>query len=165
MKPWFIAIGLFSPLILQAQTSWQTLGEGTARWGLFKLYDATLSAPNGIRADKLLADDTPLKLTLCYTRRLTAENFIDGANHVLSKQPMSDVLRDAVEQLHQAYRPVEKGDCYVLQHDPEQGTRLVLNQQTLITITEPEFKALYFGIWLGDKPLSNTLKDNLLENL
>ena len=78
---------------------------------------------------------------------------------------MSDALRDAVEQLHLAYRPVEKGDCYVLQYDPEQGTRLVLNQQSLITITEPGFKAVYFGIWLGDDPLSPRLKDNLLENL
>jgi len=67
--------------------------------------------------------------------------------------------------LHQAYQAVEKGDCYVLAYQPDQGTQLILNQQTLATLDTPNFKATYFGIWLGEQPLSTPLKNALLENL
>lgn len=165
MKSILFALVLFIPITSWAQSQWIKLGEGTARWGLFKLYDATLFAPPERSSENLLSDNTPLKLELCYARRLTVENFVDGANHVLSKQPLTPTLQQAVDQLHLAYRPVEKGDCYILQYQPEEGTRLILNQQTLTTIDTAGFKAVYFGIWLGDQPLSTHLKSSLLENL
>ena len=159
-----LALGLallFSMGTLQA-SSWQTLGEGTARWGLFKLYDAKLLAPPGLVKAQLLEDTTPLKLELCYARRLTVDNFVDGANHVLQNQDLTPELQLAVERLHQAYQPVNKDDCYWLEHQPEQGTSLILNQQALVTIDTPGFKAVYFGIWLGEQPLSAPLKNKLL---
>lgn len=166
MKPYGLAIALlFSLTSGFAQADWLILGEGTARWGLFKLYDAKVSAPKNISADTLLDDSTELKLELCYHRRLTVDNFVDGANHVLEKQALTPTLQQAVDKLHQAYQPVDKGDCYVLAYQPNQGTRLILNQKTLVTVDTPGFKATYFGIWLGEQPLSNTLKNALLENL
>lgn len=153
----------FVPGLQAAQ--WQVLGEGTARWGFFKLYDAKLSAEPDLVADQLLDDQTPLKLELCYSRSLTVDNFVDGANHVLEKQTLTPELVDAVDRFHQAYQPVSKGDCYILEHRPEQGTSLTLNQQTLVNIDTPGFKKTYFGIWIGEQPLSDTLKRNLLEKL
>ncbi|UQB42558.1 chalcone isomerase family protein [Thiomicrospira microaerophila] len=165
MKPWILAFILITPLTSWAQTQWQPLGEGTARWGLFKLYDATLLAPKETTRETLMADETPLKLKLCYARSLTVDNFVTGANHVLAKQTLSPALQQAVDQLHAAYQAVDKGDCYVLLHQPEQGTSLVLNDQTLTTLNTPGFKAVYFGIWLREQPLSEALKNALLENI
>lgn len=165
----FIKLGLV--LTLSATTfpalssqNWMIAGEGTARWGFIKLYDATLRTQPNTTRQTLLADETPLQLELCYARSLSVDNFVDGANHALPDNLPED-LANAVEQLHQAYQPVNQGDCYLLDHVPEQGTALILNGDELVRIATPGFKAVYFGIWIGDTPLSDRLKNNLLANL
>lgn len=157
-------IGLLtSALSVQAQTL-VTTGEGTARWGFIKLYDAKLKLPASVQSNEVLADHVPAQLELCYARRLTVANFIDGANQALAEDlPLEQ--RQAVDLLHAAYQPVDKDDCYLLEHNPQLGTALKLNGQELVRISTPGFKAVYFGIWLGDQPLSDALKTQLLGDL
>ena len=140
------------------------VGEGTARWGLFKIYDAAFFTEADLMAQQVLADNTPARLELCYARALSVENFIEGAEQGLP-QVVSVELEQAVQRLHAAYQPVKQGDCYHLEYQPEQGTRLLLNGKTLVQITTPGFKALYFGIWLGERPLAEGLKRDLLSGL
>lgn len=140
------------------------VGEGTARWGLFKIYDAAFFTEADLTVQQALADNTPARLELCYARALTVENFIEGAKQGLP-QALSVELAQAVQRLHAAYQPVKQGDCYHLEYQPGQGTRLLLNGKTLVQITTPGFKALYFGIWLGAQPLSPALKRDLLIGL
>lgn len=140
------------------------IGEGTARWGWIKLYHAQLFAPPGLVNHQLLQDDIPLRLQLCYHRRLDVDDFVQGANHVLPTD-LKPALQAAVDQLHAAYQPVQAGDCYHLDYQPQLGTRLRLNQQELVRVTTPGFKAVYFGIWLGDSPLSTSLKQALTASL
>lgn len=140
------------------------VGEGTARWGLFKIYDAAFFTEADLTVQQALADNTPARLELCYARALTVENFIEGAQVGLPTQ-LPAALEQAVQRLHAAYQPVKQGDCYHLQYQPEQGTRLLLNGKTLVQITTPGFKALYFGIWLGERPLAEGLKRDLLSGL
>lgn len=150
---------------LNAQAQSLTItGEGTARWGFIKLYDAKLKLPDGVKPNEVLADQVPAQLELCYARSLSVDNFIDGANHALPDD-LTTVHQQAVERLHAAYQPVNKGDCYVLEHRPDLGTALILNGQELVRINTTGFKAVYFGIWIGDEPLSDKLKTQLLGNL
>lgn len=140
------------------------VGEGTARWGVFKIYDAAFFTEANLTVQQALADNTPARLELCYARALSVENFIEGAK--LGLPPVISVeLEQAVQRLHAAYQPVKQGDCYHLDYQPGQGTRLLLNGQTLVQITTPGFKALYFGIWLGERPLAQGLKRDLLSGL
>lgn len=168
MRHLFACFALILTLPVQAQLI--SVGEGTARWGFFKLYDATLRvapglyARRGMVASDLLTDTQPTQLELCYHRSLTVQNFVDGANHALPNN-LTPELRRAVDALHQAYRPVKAGDCYVLDYQPQIGTSLLLNGEPLVQINTPGFKAVYFGIWLGDNPLSDSLKMALLGGL
>ena len=155
-------LGLTQPVL--SSQNWLVAGEGTARWGFIKLYDASLRMPPSTTRQSLLADDAPLQLEFCYARSLTVDNFVDGANQVLPDNLPTDLAR-AVAQLHQAYQPVSQGDCYVLDYQPEIGTALILNDNELTRISTPGFKAIYFGIWIGDNPLSDRLKNNLLANV
>lgn len=137
------------------------VGEGAAYWGIFKLYDAGFYVAKNTKKQHYLDDAVPAKLKLCYVRKITVQNFIDGANHALpKKRPAS--LDKAIKKLHASYQPVKKGDCYVLQHHPDMGTQLLLNGKLLSTIKTKGFKAMYFGIWLGDYALSKKLKKQLL---
>ena len=140
------------------------VGEGTARWGLFKIYSAAFFTDANLTLKQALADNTPARLELCYARELSVQDFIKGAQQALPESLPLELER-AVARLHAAYQPVKQGDCYHLDFQPEQGTALILNGKTLVQIDTPGFKAVYFGIWLGQQPLSESLKRSLIAGL
>jgi chalcone isomerase-like protein len=57
---------------------------------------------------------------------------------------------------------VSPGDRYALTYVPDVGTELRLNEESLATIPGEDFAEAYFGIWLGDQPLDEGLRDKLL---
>lgn len=146
-------------------------GEGNVRYmGFVRVYDAELLAP----ADAVLTDVLQARRSFClrltYSVNLTAENFITAAEEILSRQYSPGELasyRSQIEQLHQAYRDVAKGDRYWLCYDDaSQSTRLILNDEVLASIFSPEFAVLYAGIWLdAENPLDAGLRKRLLTSL
>lgn len=140
------------------------MGEGVARWGPFKVYSATFFTQAGLTLEQALAEHTAARLELCYARALSADDFIQGADYALP-QDLTDELQQAVMRLHAAYQRVKQGDCYQLDFQPGQGTGLLLNGRELVRIATSDFKAVYFGIWLGAQPLSVTLKQRLTQGL
>ncbi|BCN94356.1 hypothetical protein THMIRHAM_21410 [Thiomicrorhabdus immobilis] len=151
---------------------WQEVSQGKATWLWLDVYNASLyvdgkaerANPQPKLPKDFLADSQPLKLSLCYLQAISPGLFIEGANKVLPKE-MSEPLKSEVSRLHQSYQPVKPGDCYELEYTPQIGTQLKLNQIPLFTSKVGGFKALYFGIWLGENPLSEDLKNRLLKNL
>jgi len=146
-------------------------GEGNVRYlGFIRVYDAELLAP----ADAVLTDVLQAQRSFClrltYSVALTAENFITAADEILSRQYSQGQLasyRPLIDQLHQAYRDVGKGDRYHLCYDAaSQTTRLILNNETLVSVVSPEFAILYAGIWLNsNQPLDAGLRKQLLASL
>lgn len=147
-----------------ASASLTEVGAGTARWGIFKVYEAQFFTEANSTLAQALSEQISARLELCYARDLSIENFIEGAQSGLP-EPLTSDLQQAVDRLHAAYQPVKQGDCYHLDFQPEQGTRLILNGKTLVQIDTPGFKAVYFGIWLGEQPLSMALKRSLTAGL
>lgn len=159
-----LCCGIFLLLSTLANANLVQVGEGVARWGPFKVYAATFFTQAGLTLEQALAEHTAARLELCYAQALSAEDFIQGADYALP-QHLTDELQQAVMRLHAAYQPVKPGDCYQLDYQPQQGTRLLLNGRELVRIATPDFKAVYFGIWLGAQPLSATLKQGLTQGL
>lgn len=144
----------------------QRIGSGTARYaGIIRVYDAALYAPaRSARAD-ILDTDVPKRLEIVYHRSIEAELLAEAAQHTLERQHGPDVLerwRSAIQKLHAAYRDVSDGDRFALAVTPGQGVALEFNGREVARIDEPEFGRIYFGIWLGDMPLSASLRDALL---
>jgi len=152
---------------------WQAYSQGMATWLFLDVYQASLFVDKHANfkdddsqklQQTLLADSTPLKLKLCYAREVTPSQFIEGANHVLPKN-ISPLLKEQVDALHSRYQTVQKGDCYELVYTPNNlQTELRLNNKPVFDTQVKGFKALYFGVWLGDNPLSESLKASLLKN-
>lgn len=140
---------------------WQKVSEGTATWFFMDIYNATLFSNKAKLPTNFLADNVPLKLKLCYLKAITPDIFIEGANAKLPEK-LSPALKNEVQSLHDAYKAVKPGDCYELEYTPVQGTVLNLNGKTLFRSQVPNFKRLYFGIWLGGNPLSDSLKQSLV---
>jgi len=146
-------------------------GEGNVRYmGFIRVYDAELLAP----ADAVLTDVLQAQRSFClrltYSVDLTAENFITAADEILSRQYSQSELnsyRPQIDELHQAYRDVNKGDRYHLCYDAtSQSTQLILNNEILVSIISSEFGILYAGIWLdAEQPLDAGLRKRLLASL
>lgn len=147
-----------------AKVEWQLVSTATATWMWLDIYQASLytaAKTLPFLPRDFLSDKEPLKLTLCYLKPISSDIFIEGASEVLPKA-LAPSLQAEVNRLHQAYQPVEPGDCYALEYTIEQGTALKLNDKLIFNSKMPGFKAIYFGIWLGDNPLSEALKMGLL---
>jgi hypothetical protein len=171
MKLLFIltALLLINPLQAQAiMESMQARSQGNVYYLKFiKVYTATLLTQKSADLDNILDPDVSKCLKLEYDVSLTSENFIEGADTVLSRQHSStyiDSLRKEIKLLHDAYKPVQKGDNYKLCYDSDSAkTTLYLNDTDLVSIVSKDFSTLYFGIWLSpDNPLDKNLQRNLL---
>lgn len=150
---------------VQTWAELKPVGQATAYWaGIIPVYDATLWTTPETTSANLLSDQTPLKLKLCYRVALTREEFVEAATQGLPSH-LTPAQQTAVNKLHQRYQDVEKGDCYQLAYAPESGTALMLNDKTTFQDATPGFKAVYFGIWLGENALSDSVKSDLTASL
>lgn len=162
---WTLALCLpfFSQNALSS-IAWQPLNQTTATWLWLDVYQATLYGQGEIDRTNLLTEQTPLKLELCYVQSIDKEDFIKAASKGLPEF-FSPQLSTEVARLHAQYQNVTPGDCYTLSYQPDSGTQLALNGRTVFSTRIAGFKALYFGIWLGPEPLSDSVKQGLLEGL
>lgn len=163
----WIFFTILSVISLQTQANAHLVkaGEATAYWGGFiPVYDSTLWVPENTTLKTLLSDQTPIKLELCYRVSLSKADFIEAANSALP-QNLSEELSLAVNRLHQTYQAVNENDCYQLFYSLETGVQLWLNNTLKYQDKTADFKRVYFGIWLGENPLSESVKDALTESL
>ncbi len=150
------------------QSSMRPIGNGQIRYmGLFKEYDASLSASPGATAEDILDTEISKCLFLHYAVPLTIDIFNRGAEMVLQRQHGEGELRavrQQIDALHAQYQDVQEGDSYTLCFDSGSSmTTLSLNNEELVRIVSVDFARFYFGIWLGpDAPLDEDLRDDLL---
>ncbi len=144
----------------------QRIGFGSARYaGIVHVYDAALYAPLHNTAAGILDAATPKRLEILYHRPIEATLMVEAAQHVLERQHGTQTLerwQPSIDRLHAAYRDVAAGDRFALAMSPEHGLWLEFNGREVVRIDDPELGRLYFGIWLGDPPLSAKLRDALL---
>lgn len=160
----FVMAGQSLPVLAETLVL-KKAGQTTAYWaGMIPVYDAKLSVSDNVTRTNLLSDQTTLKLELCYHVALSREDFVEAAKKGLPT-PLSAPHLNAVNALHLAYENVSPDDCYQLSYDVVSGTQLRLNNQLKFQNKTPGFKAIYFGLWLGQNPLSDTVKTDLLKGL
>lgn len=154
---------------------WQLYSAATAKWLWLDVYKAELylSKTGEPKSDEinlnqnnaqqsLLQDKVPLKLKLCYQQSISADQIIQAAQKALPELDEQSDLFQAVNDLHQQYQNVSQGDCYALKHETDGSTSLLFNGDKKFSTKLKDFKKLYFGIWLGDNPLSEDVKKSLL---
>ena len=154
----------FSP---EAAVNGQTLplrGTGRLVWmRMVTVYDAALYLPGDVVGKDALKD-VPKRLELRYHISIKGPKFGEAAGPYLEKNvPQEELarLKSRIEQLDRLYKDVKEGDRYALTYVPGKGTTLSLNGTPLGTIEGADFAAAYYAIWLGAKPISDTLRDEL----
>ncbi len=155
----------FSDTISTRDHEFHLRGAGTLTWKIFfTVYSAALYLPPDVSSDAVL-EDVPKRLEFHYLVDVKAETFSESASPYLEKNLDEErlaMLRPKIDSINRLYRDVKSGDRYALTYTPGKGTTLSLNGEELGTIEGGDFASAYFTIWLGEKPISRSLKRSLL---
>lgn len=164
--PGALASTYFAEQVSIAEHTLRRIGTGTARYaGVIRVYEAALYAPSASTRAQILDAAVPRRLEIVYRRPLDAQLLAAVAAQTLERQHGAETLRHwqaQIDSLHAAFRDVSDGDRLALTMAPEHGLWLEFNGREVARINKPQFGRLYFGIWLGDPPLSASLRDALL---
>lgn len=156
----------FAPSVEIAGQKTPLRGTGTLKWGIFfTVYEGALYLPPKASAEEVL-DLIPKRLEIHYFTAIEAHQFAESAEPVLQRNLSPELLAEArpgIEKINRLYRDVQKGDRYSLTYIPDVGTQLALNGETLGVIAGEAFARAYFAIWLGEKPLDEDFKEQLLD--
>lgn len=138
---------------------------GLMRWQVvLKAYVAALYLGENVSPKDALTD-VPKRLELHYFWPISGKDFGPAGEKVLSKNISDTVckrLRRQLDRINALYEDVKPGDRYSLTYLPGIGTELALNGKPMGVIDGADFAAAYFSIWLGQKPMSASLKAQLL---
>jgi len=156
----------FPALIDGGDGPWLLHGTGLLRYRVFiKGYVAALYLREKLSPESILAD-VPRRLEISYFWSIDAEDFakatIDGISRNVEPTTYAD-LEGGIEQINALYEDVEPGDRYALTYVPGVGTELALNDRRLGSVAGADFSSALFSIWLGDEPIDEDLRDQLLE--
>jgi hypothetical protein len=141
-------------------------GGGLLRVMVFaKVYVSALYLPEDC-ASKLALSDVPKRLEVEYMRSIAGNDFGRVTNKKISENvdPQTyERLRPRIEYHNSLYQDVKPGDRYSLTYIPGKGTELALNGEPQGVIEGADFAAAVFSMWLGPKPISESLKKDLLD--
>jgi hypothetical protein len=141
-------------------------GSGLLRVIVFaKVYVAALYLPPE-RPSKFALADVPKRLEVEYLRSIAGEDFGTATNKKISENvdPQTyERLQSRLTYHNSLYQGVQPGDRYALTYIPGKGTELTLNGIPKGTVEGADLAAALFSIWLGPKPMSESLKKELLD--
>lgn len=158
----------FQPVITVEKTVLSLRGTGRLKWkGLITVYDLGLYLPQDLPSTDVFLD-APKRLEFRYSVSIKAEEFGEAAAPYLAENvPPAELvkLQTRINAINSLYRDVKSGDRYTLTYLPGKGTELALNGTVLGVISGADFAAAYFRIWLGEHPISESMRRSLLQPL
>ncbi len=147
-------------------TSLELRGTGILRVMVFaKVYAGALYLPADCPS-KLALSDVPKRLEVEYFRSFAGDEFGPATNKKISENVDPQTykrLQPRIEYHNSLYQDVQPGDRYVLTYIPGKGTELTLNGEPKGIIEGADFAAALFSIWLGSRPISDSMKKELLD--
>ncbi|MCF8055060.1 MAG: chalcone isomerase family protein [Desulfocapsa sp.] len=89
------------------------------------------------------------------------ESWNDGFTANLSPEQLKK-LSSKIQQFNDLFVDIHEGEEIILDYSPDQGTVVSIAGESKGTIEGKDFNRALLSIWLGDKPVTNDLRDALL---
>lgn len=137
---------------------------------LFKGYVAALYLAEsfvGEATPSAVLADLPRRLEIEYFWAIPAKEFARATIEGVSRNVDPVVfqrLRQRIDRINTLYEDIEPGDRYALTYVPGVGTELARNGRRLGMIKGADFSSALFAIWLGERPLDESLRSQLLQS-
>lgn len=158
----------FDDLLRVGDTTLPLNGIALFRYAIvFKVYAGALYLGAGARPRQVL-EDVPKRLEVQYLRAFKGPEFGDAGDKVLAQNVAPGVMtaiRDRLARMNALYEDVVPGDRSALTYIPGRGTELSINGRSKGWVEGADFAAAYFRIWFGERPLSESFRDQLLTPL
>ena len=154
----------FAKTVTAGETTLELVNVGKLRWWMLTPYVGAFYVGEGVDPARW-RDDVPKRLELEYFYSIAGEKFGPAGEEVLARNVPADAiepLRERLRKIGALYVDVVPGDRYALTYLPGRGTELAKNGKPLGTIEGADFAAAYLAIWLGDEPISEAFRDQLL---
>ena len=142
-------------------------GAGVRDKFFMDLYVASLytSKPYDNTASLLKADE-PMCITLTIISSLISSEKMENASRegfANTVQNNTPKMNEKIETFIAVFKePIGNNDIYDLVYIPKYGVKIYKNKTLHVSIAGLDFKEALFGIWLGDKPAQESLKQALL---
>ena len=98
-------------------------------------------------------------------KEIPQDKLVDGWNEGFSSnmsETALEALKNRIESFNAMFEGVTKGQLIVFDYLPEQGTRVSIAGALKGIIPGKDFNDALLAIWLGDKPVTKSLKKELL---
>lgn len=140
-------------------------GTGLFRYlGFIKAYVGALYVEEGYPTETVLTDRAK-RLEVEYFHAIKGQDFGPATNKVIAQNVDASTLarlRARIDYHNALYKDVQPGDRYSLTYTPGKGTVLALNGQPLGVIEGADFAEAVFAMWLGQKPMNKSFRQQLL---
>lgn len=125
-----------------------------------------LQAKSSNGADIVNADK-PMAVRLhIVSGMVNSENMSEAVNEGFEKSTSGNtaLLGDRINAFLDVFKkePVKVDDIYKIVYVPGEGVKIYKNDSLKATVTGLDFKKALFGIWLGESPVSSSLKKGML---
>lgn len=149
--------------------SLQLNGAGVRTKFFFKIYVGALYLPQKqTSADAILADEREHRVALHILHELSSKKLFNAfndaieANHTPAELAALDAQLKQMAQIFGAVKEVKPGDIITLDYLPASGTQISVNGIVRGTIAGAPFNRALLDIWLGNNPVQNDLKKDML---
>jgi hypothetical protein len=145
-------------------------GAGLRTWAVFKVYAAGLYLPEKKKTvPEIMALNGPRRIKLVLLRDVNNEElgqaFMDGLNANSDKAEKAKFVNQTVKmgEIFASIPKLNKGDTITNDWIPGSGMHVLVNDKRVgEVLPDIAFYNAFMRIWLGDKPVDNTLKQALL---
>lgn len=165
MRAWAMALGLSlaAGLVAAADTvlpqDWRMQGQGEMRWFGFRVYQASLWAPDGRRQAGL-----PYALELRYARDIASGRLVQASIEEMQRLGSADDARLArwKLELERVFPDVRTDEVIHGVHLPQRGAEFYHQGRLTGRIDDVEFARAFFAIWLDPRTREPALRASLL---
>ena len=142
-------------------------GAGVIKKFFFKIYAIGLYLPSKSNDSKnILKTDKAMSLKLHFIRNdIDVSKIQESWDEGFKKSTGGNTagLNNEIKQFKSCFtNNIKEDDTFQFDYLPGSGTKIYVNKQLKATITGVNFKSALFGIWLGDDPRDDGVKDKLL---
>lgn len=134
-------------------------GTATLSVLFWDIYESELFTPGGLYRSGI----RPLQLVIRYLRPIASKALVKQTEKEWQAQGRDHPLqREWLTRLEAMWPDIEEGDTLVLELDSKGAARFFYNGRELGSIKDPDFGALFTGIWLAPDTTRPALRRRLI---
>jgi chalcone isomerase-like protein len=115
---------------------------------------------------KIINADEPMAIRMQFIYDgVTGKELVDAWNEGFANATTGSLgsIKKSTDKFNSFFtEEARKGDIYDIVYAPGEGVNVYIKGKLMGTIMGPDFKKALFAIWLGEKPVDNSLKQGML---